>query len=374
MRNTLRADLFAFFWYSAVRIDLRGFGRIGARPRPSIVVRRGADATMTRAGVSKISAWVRRSRGAVGVLALCLASAPAAPAGAPEASPAWPLDALTAAIRPNADGEGFAPTLRTLESIADGVGRRLLLTTAPGWVPRPEFNWGMDADEHLWFRTRSVQPLYQAESDAAFADGRLVRSHQDGFDQTSASLGLGYRRRLANDRWLVGTDAFLDRGWPRPSERGSMGCEIGTTAFTLRSDLYLPLSDGEAGSPRAGRSSGYDLSLRMQLPYMPAVAATFEASSGVTGAVDGSAGKKRVGLSFRPTPFVSLAGEAAHGSGDAMSYTVMLRFAVKLYGSQRGSSLPLVDDRPFRFSSMRGRELDPVRPDGILRELRTAAR
>lgn len=310
----------------------------------------------------------------MGVLGLCLASAPAAPAGAPDASPAWPLDALAAAIRPNADSEGLAPTLRTLESIADGVGRRLLLTTAPGWVPRPEFNWGTDAGEHLWFRTRSVQPLYQAESDAVLAGGRLVRSRQDGIDQTSASLGLGLRRLLANDRWLVGTDAFLDRGWPTLSERGSMGCAIRTTAFTLRSDLYLPLSNGEAASPRTGRASGYDLSLSVQLPYVPAAAATFATSSGDTGAVDGSAGKQRVGLSFQPMPFLSLAGEAAHGSGDAMSYTVMLHFAVKLYGSPRGSSLPLVDDRPFRFGSVRGRELDPVWPDGPRGELRTAAR
>lgn len=329
---------------------------------------------MTRAGASKISAWVRRCRGAVGVLGLCLASAPAAPADAPEASPAWPLNALAAAIRPNADSEGFAPTLRTLESIADGVGRRLFLTTAPEWIPRPEFKWGTDADEHLWFRTRSVQPLYQADSDAVFADGRLVRCREDGVDQTGASLGLGLRRLLANDRWLVGTDAFLDRDWPRASERGSVGGAIGTTAFTLRSDFYLPLSDGESGSPHSGRAPGYDLSLRVQLPYMPAAAATFETSSWDTGAVDGSVGKQRVGLSFQPAPFLSLAGEAAHSSGDTMSYAVMLRFAVKLSGSQVRSSLPLTDDGPFRFSSVRGRELDPVRPEGILGELRTAAK
>lgn len=331
---------------------------------------------MTRAVAGKISAWIRRTRGAAGVLALCLASAPAVagPTSGFEASPAWPLDALAGAIRANADSLGVAPTLPTLQSFADGIGRRLFLATAPEWLQRSEFKWSADADEHLSFATRSVQPLYRTGAEAVLMDGRLVRGREDGLDQTGASVGLGLRRLLANDRLLIGTDTFLDHNWPRPYERGSLGGEIGATALSLRGDLYRPLADGGAGSLPAARTAGYDLRLRLQLPYMPAVAASFETSTRGAGAVDGVDGKGRVALRFQPLPFLSLEGEAARRNGDTTSYGVMLRFALPLGHRRFDSNLPLLDDRPFRLDSMRGRVLDPVRPEMTMGVIHAAAK
>ena len=321
-------------------------------------------------------AWAPKFRRASGILVLCLVGTPAAadPAGAPDAGPAWPLDALAGAVRDNADHEGSVAPLRTLESLADGVGRRLLVTGAPEWLQAPDFSSGTDADEHQWFKARSVSPLYRADADAVLLDSRLARAREDGVDQTGASLGLGLRHLLADDHWMVGSDAFVDHDWPRPSELGGVGAEVGTTAFSVRGDLYRPLSDGELDALRAARAGGYGMGVKVQLPYVPAAAVSFESSFRDNGTADGAAGKERVALSYRPLPLLSLEGGAGPGASDSMNYSLMLRLAVPLSGKRVDPPQPLLDDRAFRFDSMRGRELDSARTDSITGQPATAAK
>lgn len=300
---------------------------------------------------------------AAAALALGLLSAAGSSRAADTEAP-WPLDALSAALRANADERGEAELVPTLDSFANKLAPHLLEDT-PGWLSRAHYQVGTGSESHPWLRAGALEPLANGPAGSLLMQGHLVRQIGGSAAQAADSLGLGIRRLLGEGRWLVGANGFVDGSWASGPDRGSLGGELGTTAFGLRLNLYEP---GGAAEAEGGRhvidTPGYDMSLRLQLPYLPSAMASFENAAWRAGELEPAPDTRRFGLSFRPLPFLSLDGQVARSGDQPPSYTVGVRMSFKLDDAPRPATVPLIDDRPFRFADMAGHVLDMVKRDG----------
>lgn len=283
-------------------------------------------------------------------------------ASAGDTNPPWPLDAFSKAVQTNADDQGVAPTLPTFNSFSDNIGPRLL-TAVPPLLQHTEAKVDLDRRGEPQVQARSLLPLHRAGVDAILLQSDMVRWGGGQQEGTDTGMGLGFRHLFADNRFLVGANAFLDDGWSGSQGRGSFGGEIGAMPFGLRLNLYQPYSESEAGAFRQTAAAGYDLNLRLQVPYMPAATASFENSSWEAGSLGTPELGSRFGLSFQPLPFLNFSGKIQQNGNEPANYAATVRLSFKLDGTSPTTNLPLFDDYPFRFGNMVGHLLDMFRRD-----------
>lgn len=306
-----------------------------------------------------------------GVALISLFSFASAPASAGETSPPWPLDAFSTAVRANADREGVAPTLPTFNSFSDKIGPHLL-TAVPTWLQRSEAKVDLGPDGQPQVQARSLLPLHRAGADAILMQSDMVHRGGGQQEKTDSGMGLGFRHLFAGDRWLVGANAFLDDGWSGSQGRGSFGGEIGAMPFGLRLNLYQPYTESEISAFRQMAAAGYDLNLRLQVPYIPAATASFENSSWEAGSLGIPELGSRFGLSFQPLSFLNLSGKIQQSGNEAASYAAIVRLSFKFDGTYPETNLPIFDDHSLRFGSMVGHFLDLFRRDETVPVVRMA--
>ena len=97
------------------------------------------------------------------------------------------------------------------------------------------------------FSIRTIQPLHESENlqNTWFWQGSWF--HHDGGSRNTVNLGLGYRRLLGNDKWLLGANFFYDHEFPYDHQRTSVGAELRSTAFEFNSNYYWGMSSWNKG-------------------------------------------------------------------------------------------------------------------------------
>lgn len=294
-----------------------------------------------------------------------------APASAGERSPPWPLDAFSNAVRANADSQGIAPTLSTFNTFADKIGPHLL-TAVPPWLQRSEVKVGLDQNKQPQVQARSLLPLHRTDADAVLMQSDMIRRQGNRQEETDSGMGLGFRHLFDGDRWLVGAHTFLDDGWSGSQGRQSFGGEVGATPFSLRLNLYQPYVESEVEAFRQKAVGGYDLNLRLQVPYIPTATASFENSSWETASLGTRGTGSRFGLNFQPLPFLDLSGKIEQDGNEIASYAATVHLSFKFDNAHPKTDLPLFDNHAFRFGSMLGHILDMIRRDETVPVVRSA--
>jgi hypothetical protein len=294
----------------------------------------------------------------IAAASLTVASLPAWAGGAPTP---WELDALSSAIHDNASGgsDGAVAILPTFNTFVDKAGQRLS-ASAPAWLPRSQFTGGLDEGDHPWFESRALTPLDRSATDAFFLQGDLNRSFDGTDSRLDGGAGLGIRHLFGDGLWLAGVNAFLDDGWSDSLARGSFGGRLDSGPFGVSFNFYQPYQGIDSGMLGGLSGTGYDLSTRIQLPFVPTASASFETT---TWNADGGGTPQyshQAGLRFSPFPFLDLDGRVSRNQDDIQDYAVELHLTLKLDGSFRVSDLPLIDSQPFRFTSMLSHLIDMV--------------
>jgi hypothetical protein len=289
-----------------------------------------------------------------GVAALLAAFLFPAAAMAGEPAAPWLLDALSNAVQSNAGTDGAAPVAPTLGTFTGSVGRRLF-DAGPADLEKSELKATFDAEDRPLLHGRSLLSLETQDSGAVLLQGNVKNAWEGERASAKGGVGLGMRRLLDGDEWLAGANAFVDDGW-RETVRGSFGGEIQSAPLGLRANVYRPYADG----PYGRAASGYDFSVRVQVPYVPAASVSFDATRWSDGSAE-LAPADKLALTFRPLSFLTIDGGMRPSANEPTAYSVGVRFTLPLDGSRKLADAPLVDDRPFRAGSMAGHTLDAVR-------------
>jgi hypothetical protein len=217
----------------------------------------------------------------------------------------------------------------------------------------------------------TVQPLYESNDlkYTIFTQGSLFV--HDGGKRYTANLGLGLRHLFANEALLFGLNTFYDHEFPYDHGRTSFGMELRSTAFEFNSNIYQGRTSFRKG--RDGNTEkalgGYDLEVGAQVPYLPwakIFAKKFEWDKAEV-AFDDIEGET---YSLRlDVPVVDgLLIEAGRTNFSARENTDFLKISYKLNFLQKeiNSNSQIVDDRAFRFGSMKDHRLDKVRRTNII--------
>lgn len=293
-------------------------------------------------------------------------------AAQPDASSPWPLADLTSAIDANAGNDGVAPVIPTVNAFTSKAGARLI-ATLPDALRHSDIRSGLDSSGHPWFLDRSTAPLWLGGDTTLLAQGDGGEWRMGESEARVAGAGLGLRRLLLEDRVMVGVDGFVDDGWAPGDARCSLGAELASGPVGLGVNFYRPYESGAIDGAQQSAARGRDVRLRLQLPFVPSASATFEEAAWQAGAAwntDPAASApptNRVGLDFKPMPFLSLDGTYAPAdAASPQNAAVMLRVSLPLDGAIHADDAPIVESEPYRFSSLIGRILDPIAREDLV--------
>lgn len=266
------------------------------------------------------------------------------------------LDAFSEAAHSNADDHGTAPVMPTLGAFSSTLGKRFFGAT-PGDFRNSEFKAGLDDEDRPWLRTRSLL-VEELNAGTVLMQGNMTHGWDGQQDATNGGVGLGLRRTFGGDEWLAGANVFVDDGWSDETARGSFGGQLQTAPFGVRVNFYQPYASNALGdSPLAG----HDLTFRFKIPYVPSVTASVDSAAWWRGVTEGSPVTNRFAVNFKPLPYLNFDGGMTQpAGGEPSSFSMGMRLVLAL-GGRQAPSLPLIDDRPFRFSSISDRAFDSIK-------------
>ncbi len=147
-------------------------------------------------------------------------------------------------------------------------GDLLYSSNRPIRLRRTHINFDFNSQQDkppLWF-----QPIYTKDQDSFFFQGQLSNSNDENLN-----LGLGYRHLLPGKRWVLGANAWYDRGFDFDQEHVGLGIEAIGEHVTLRSNYYSAISGWKSDSSPPNNASsenalnGWNVELEAPLPYVP---------------------------------------------------------------------------------------------------------
>ena len=114
---------------------------------------------------------------------------------------------------------------------------------------------------------REVVPM---NSGTFFTQFSLQNSEADtgdgGDERITTNLGLGVRKLLNNNTFMVGLNTFYDRDIENEHQRGSLGAELRTAVIETNYNYYFKIQ--EDGTESENVLEGYDFQLSSQIPYL----------------------------------------------------------------------------------------------------------
>jgi adhesin/invasin len=263
----------------------------------------------------------------------------------------------------SSDKAALAEVARVAVDAAQTEGKRRL----------PTFELGFAFAEHSKpvIGILGVVPLYESEDLSNTVFTQLSGYHTDG--RTTANLGLGNRHLVANERVLLGVNAFYDHEFPYAHARSSVGAEVRTTVAELNANFYQGRSGWKSGRYEQDERAmgGHDVEIGVALPHIPQVkvyARQFQWNGH-----EGRADLKGNAVSVKGTPFHGISFElgrtrydgGAQPNSNFLSWHVDI---VKLMDSSHRASKPFFTPHAYALDSMRERRFDKVRRENIIQK------
>lgn len=175
------------------------------------------------------------------------------------------------AIAANADQQQAA---QAANQLAAGAVKNALGNNMPAWLKRTDVSIeGLEHGKPTW-SIETIQPLYQTPNslrDTLFFQGRWAYRNDDN----TVNLGVGYRRLLDDQTWLLGVNGFFDTTTRYSHQRVGLGAEAIGQYMTFRANYYDAISGAKTISSIAGVNTteqamdGYDFELDAPVPYLP---------------------------------------------------------------------------------------------------------
>lgn len=283
---------------------------------------------------------------------------------------------------PSSTGMSPGSALSLAKGLAVNEARQFLPSLggdAPDWAKRVEidgsfFDRGKGSQSIL-----TVQPLYQSAGkvDTVFMQGSVFRYSMYGEYRITANLGVGYRRLLAENKVMVGVNAFVDNEFTHNHRRDSFGGEIKWGPLDFGTNLYRVLT-GErlVGDSIEQGLNGWDAEIGSQIPYVPWARAFVQhyywqkhvAAQNVQG------NRYSVDLALHPnlTLEVGRSDDNFEDLDNKHQDYLLLRFHLASLSRPTLTTGPVVSDQVFEARDLSDHTLDKVRRENrIIVERRT---
>ncbi|NEH05091.1 LysM peptidoglycan-binding domain-containing protein, partial [Pantoea agglomerans] len=196
-------------------------------------------------------------------------------------------------------------------------------TTLQEWLGKAgQARVQLNADHHFSLKNSELDllvPLYEQKDRLVFAQGSLHRTD----DRSQLNTGVGFRHFY--DRWMFGTNAFVDQDLSRGHSRAGWGLEYGRNFFKVAANGYVHLT-GWKSSPdledyQERPANGWDIRTEAWLPTYPQLGGklVWEQYYGKQVALFGKDHRQQdpravtAGVSYTPVPLMTLTAETRQG-------------------------------------------------------------
>ncbi len=268
---------------------------------------------------------------------------------------------------------GGGSPVKTALSEASRVATDGMRAVGNKYLPTFELSFGFAQDNKPVFGILGVIPLYESKDLANTVFSQVSAYRTD--ERTTVNVGIGNRRLFADERLLVGINAFYDHEFPYSHSRTSIGGEIRSSVAELNANVYQGQSGWKTGQNGLAERAmgGVDVEFGVALPYLPQVKAYGKRFQ--WNAVDGAADIKGNAFSLRGGFFKGLSVEVGrtYYSGSSQDFHPNANFIslqvdlVKLFdGSQQ--TRPLLAREAYTFESMKEHRYDKVRRENIIQK------
>jgi len=303
------------------------------------------------------------------------------------AAPGWdanpqPTPSANAPQTENTAREISSTTGLAQNMAGGGSPAQALLNGASGWATGaaqsigqkylPTFELGFSLSEHNKpvFGVLGVIPLFETKDLSNTVFSQVSSYRADG--RTTVNIGIGDRYLVANERLLLGVNAFYDHEFPYGHARTSVGAELRSSALEFNTNFYQAQSGWKTGRDGIAEKAmgGYDAEVSVALPYMPLVKAY--ARHFQWNAIDGAADISGNTISLKANPVEGISVEAGrtYYSGNAQpnvnSITVQFDL-IKLFNPSARTK-PFFAREAYAFESMREHRYDKVRRENIIQK------
>ena len=205
-----------------------------------------------------------------------------------------------------------------------------------------------------------VRPLTESvdKINNTFVQGSVFYENE----RTTANLGLGYRRLVADKKLLLGLNVFYDQEFPYNHQRMSIGAEARTTVGEINLNRYYGLSDWKTNDDGLEEKalSGYDAQLIVALPYIPTAsvrAKTFE-WYGIEGGDDIKG--QTYSLAGLVYPGLTIEAGKNYYSNSTLEDSRFIKATYSVSLQSKKSSKPVFIDTPYELKSMEDKRFEKV--------------
>ena len=182
-------------------------------------------------------------------------------------------------------------------------------------------------------------------------------------DRSTANIGLGYRKLIADGKIILGANGFYDNEWTYEHERASAGLEVLSSVGDFRYNQYFAISDDVVGVDGAEERAldGYDAEIAVPLPYLPqtklhAKAFKFD-SDDVATVIEGETFSLRSALPYR---FTIELGSTSYDDDTPDQDYANLSYQIS-FGTQSSHPTNFISNAAYQLSPVHERRFEKVR-------------